>query len=74
MANPPKDKPQAVDLTSLSPPQLTSVKKQLDDELEHLTSSFAKLRTAQVKFQECLRTIRGGVDAKVKGTALFRKK
>ncbi|KAH0545002.1 hypothetical protein FGG08_000928 [Glutinoglossum americanum] len=66
MATPPKEKSQAVDLTSLTLPQLSSVKKQLDDELEHLTSSFTKLRAAQVKFQECLRTIKAGVDDKMK--------
>ncbi|KAI9775475.1 MAG: subunit of tubulin prefoldin [Geoglossum umbratile] len=70
MAAPSKEKPQAVDLTTLPIPHLTSVKKQLDDELEHLTTSFTKLRAAQVKFQECLRTIKEGVDPKVKGVVV----
>lgn len=57
----------AVDLASLSAQQLSSVKKQLDDELEHLTTSFAKLRAAQAKFQECLRAINDGVSSKTQG-------
>jgi prefoldin alpha subunit len=50
-----------VDLASLSTQQLSQVKKQLDDELEHLTSSFTQLRAAQAKFRECLKSIEGGV-------------
>ena len=46
-----------VDLNSLSTPQLSQVKKQLDDELTHLTSSYQNLRTAQNKFRDCLRNI-----------------
>lgn len=50
-----------VDLGALSATQLNQVKKQLDDELEHLTSSFGQLRAAQAKFRECLRSIAAGV-------------
>lgn len=56
-----------VDLGSLSGQQLSQVKKQLDDELEHLTNSFAQLRAAQAKFRECLRSISTGITAKVEG-------
>ena len=56
-----------VDLASLSTQQLSQVKKQLDDELEHLTSSFTQLRAAQVKFRECLRSIAEGVAPKIEG-------
>ena len=59
-----------VDLASLSATQLNQVKKQLDDELEHLTSSFSQLRAAQAKFRECLRSIATGVSAKVEGTSI----
>ncbi|PQE25543.1 prefoldin subunit protein [Rutstroemia sp. NJR-2017a BBW] len=62
MASP---KGQAIDLSTLSTPQLTQVKKQLDDELEHLTSSFQQLRAAQAKFRECLRSIATGVTGAV---------
>lgn len=57
-----------VDLASLSTQQLSQVKKQLDDELEHLTNSFSQLRSAQNKFRECLKSINGGLSPKVEGT------
>ncbi|KAI4142233.1 MAG: hypothetical protein LQ340_007404 [Diploschistes diacapsis] len=50
-----------VEIQNLSLPQLGSVKKQLDDELEHLTISFSKLRTAQNKFRDCIKSIQSGV-------------
>jgi prefoldin alpha subunit len=54
-----------VDLASLSTQQLSQVKKQLDDELEHLSNSFSQLRAAQAKFRDCLKAIAGGVNSKV---------
>ena len=68
----PSISPSAVDLASLTAPQLSQVKKQLDDELEHLTSSFSQLRAAQAKFKECLRCIAAGVTDKIDGTASLR--
>lgn len=47
-----------VSLDSLSTQQLTAVKKQLDDEVEHLTTSFAQLQAAQIKFKDCLRCVK----------------
>lgn len=47
-------------LDSLNPQQLTQVKKQLDDEVAHLTNSFAQLHAAQGKFKECLRCVKTG--------------
>ncbi|MCJ1243697.1 subunit of tubulin prefoldin [Trapelia coarctata] len=64
-------KGQTVDLASLSAPQLSSVKKRLDDELEHLTTSFQKLRAAQNKFRECLTSIKSGVSQGVAGKPLL---
>ncbi|KAG0127734.1 Prefoldin subunit-domain-containing protein [Tuber indicum] len=52
---------QTVDLSTLSVDNLAAVKKQLDDELEHLTTSFSKLRQAQNKFQECIATVKTGL-------------
>ncbi|PUU83493.1 Prefoldin [Tuber borchii] len=52
---------QTVDLSTLSVDNLAAVKKQLDDELEHLTTSFAKLRQAQNKFKECITTVKTGL-------------
>ncbi|OCK86403.1 Prefoldin alpha subunit [Lepidopterella palustris CBS 459.81] len=55
---------QQIELTSLSVQQLTQLKKQLDAELEHLTSSFQSLRTAQSKFRDCLKSISSGLNPK----------
>ncbi|KAH8665845.1 Prefoldin [Tricladium varicosporioides] len=65
MASSPKG--QGVDITSLSLQQLSQVKKQFEDELTHLTNSFAQLRAAQAKFRECLRSISTGVNSKTEG-------
>lgn len=51
----------AVDLATLSMQQLSSVKRQLNDELEHLSTSFSKLRAAQTKFRECIKSTQEGV-------------
>lgn len=45
------------------------VKKQLDDELEHLNGSFNQLRAAQAKFVDCLKCIEGGVGGLGEGTS-----
>lgn len=56
-----------VNLDSLSAQQLTQVKKQLDEELESLTSSFTQLHAAQSKFRECLRCVQGGKSSALQG-------
>ncbi|KAI1094760.1 Prefoldin alpha subunit [Rostrohypoxylon terebratum] len=48
---------ETINLDSLNAQQLSQVKKQLDEELEHLTSSFAQLHAAQAKFRDCLRCV-----------------
>ncbi|KAK8089552.1 hypothetical protein PG997_004513 [Apiospora hydei] len=48
---------EAVNLDTLSVQQLSQVKKQLDEELEHLTTSFTQLHAAQSKFRDCLRCV-----------------
>ncbi|KAL2757171.1 hypothetical protein ACRALDRAFT_1062786 [Sodiomyces alcalophilus JCM 7366] len=48
----------AVNLAALDAQQLTQVKKQIDDELDHLTQSFAQLHAVKVKFRECLRIVK----------------
>ncbi|TQS36175.1 hypothetical protein Golomagni_03379 [Golovinomyces magnicellulatus] len=55
-----------IDLENLSVPQLSQIKKQLDDELEHLTTSFSQLRAAQTKFRDCSRSIENGVTPLIK--------
>ncbi|KAG8720842.1 subunit of tubulin prefoldin [Ceratobasidium sp. 394] len=46
--------PQQVNVADLDLPQLNDVKKQLDEELTHLTNSFAQLKSAQSKFKGCV--------------------
>ncbi|VDB83142.1 unnamed protein product [Peniophora sp. CBMAI 1063] len=46
--------PQQVNIADLSLQQLGEVRKQLDDELQHLTSSFAQLKQVQAKFRSCI--------------------
>ena len=48
-------------MTQLPVPQLQELKTQLDRELEHLTTSFQSLRTAQSKFRDCLNSISTGL-------------
>lgn len=60
-----------VDLSTLSVQNLSAVKQQLDDELEHLTNSFAKLRSAQAKFRECIKSIEKGVSDGVQGKEIL---
>ncbi|KAF2272099.1 c-myc binding protein [Westerdykella ornata] len=50
-----------IDLSTLPLPQLQDLKTQLDRELEHLTTSFQSLRTAQSKFRDCLTSLSTGV-------------
>ncbi|KAJ5226845.1 uncharacterized protein N7469_006851 [Penicillium citrinum] len=53
--------PGSVNLASLSVPQLRSLQTRLTSELEHLTTSHTKLRAAQAKFRDCVRSINDGV-------------
>jgi len=55
-----------VDIGSLPVAQLSQVKKQLDDEIQHLTSSYSSLRSAQNKFKDCASSIRNGITAPAK--------
>ncbi|KAF2153095.1 Prefoldin alpha subunit [Myriangium duriaei CBS 260.36] len=52
---------QQVDITTLPLPQLQQVKKQLDSEISHLTTSYSSLRQAQQKFKDCITSINAGV-------------
>jgi len=46
-----------VNVADLDISQLADVKRQLDQELEHLTSSYAQLKQAQVKFNACAENV-----------------
>src|SRR5436853_413106 len=45
--------PGAVDILTLSAPQLSSLQSRLSQELEHLTTSYTRLRSAQARFRDC---------------------
>ncbi|EIM22135.1 Prefoldin alpha subunit [Wallemia mellicola CBS 633.66] len=42
----------AIDVSQLSLQQLSGVKKQIDEELSHLTQSYAQLRRAMIQFKQ----------------------
>jgi prefoldin alpha subunit len=46
-----------VDLKDLGPQQLVDIKQQLEQEIQHLSDSFSKLKQAQAKFRECIDTV-----------------
>ncbi|KAI4103947.1 MAG: hypothetical protein LQ339_004064 [Xanthoria mediterranea] len=62
---------QPINLSTLPIPQLTSIKNQLTQELQHLTTSFTQLRTAQAKFRDCIKSVREGIEkgAKAEGAS-----
>ncbi|KAI0321548.1 Prefoldin-domain-containing protein [Amylostereum chailletii] len=49
--------PQQINVADLDLPQLAEVRKQLEDELTHLTNSFAQLKQAQAKFKSCIESV-----------------
>lgn len=58
-----------VNIASLSVPQLRALQSRLTSELEHLTNSHAKLRAAQSKFRDSIRSVNDGViGSEKKGT------
>jgi hypothetical protein len=50
-----------VDITTLPAPQLSTLQARLSQELEHLTTSHTRLKSAQQRFRECIKSIEGGV-------------
>ncbi|KAJ6453235.1 Prefoldin alpha-like protein [Mycena vitilis] len=48
---------QQIKLTDLDLPQLAEVRRELDEELDHLTSSFGQLKQAQTKFRACIENV-----------------
>jgi len=49
--------PQAINVADLDISQLAEVRKQLEEELNHLTNSFAQLKQAQAKFKSCIQNV-----------------
>ncbi|EPS96760.1 hypothetical protein FOMPIDRAFT_1167164 [Fomitopsis schrenkii] len=54
MASTTSSQPQQINVTDLDLPQLADVRRQLEEELSHLTNSFTQLRQAQAKFKACM--------------------
>ncbi|CAG8650267.1 11428_t:CDS:2 [Paraglomus brasilianum] len=46
-----------IELTDLEIPQLIDVKKQLEAELAHLSTSYGQLKQAQNRFQDCIESV-----------------
>ncbi|KAL9587284.1 MAG: hypothetical protein Q9212_000331 [Teloschistes hypoglaucus] len=69
----PSTQSQPVNLASLPIPQLTSIKNQLAQELQHLTDSFTQLRAAQAKFRDCIKSIQQGIEkgGRTEGTPIL---
>jgi prefoldin alpha subunit len=53
--------PHPVRISDLPTQQLSSLKKQIDDDLATLTSSHTSLRAAVSKFRDCIRSIEGAL-------------
>ncbi|KAG8215850.1 Prefoldin subunit-domain-containing protein [Butyriboletus roseoflavus] len=62
--------PQQINVADLDIQQLADVRRQLEEELNHLTSSFAQLKQAQSKFKSCLENV-GEVKPKNAGTTIL---
>ncbi|KZP12169.1 Prefoldin alpha subunit [Athelia psychrophila] len=48
---------QQIAVSDLDIPQLSDVRRQLEEELNHLTNSFTQLKQAQSKFRSCIENI-----------------
>ncbi|KIW98157.1 uncharacterized protein Z519_01741 [Cladophialophora bantiana CBS 173.52] len=60
-----------VDINTLSVQQLSTLQARLSQELEHLSTSYQRLRAAQSRFKDCIRSIRDGVQGRSGETPLL---
>ncbi|OCT44766.1 putative prefoldin subunit 5 [Cladophialophora carrionii] len=60
-----------VDISTLSVQQLSALQARLSQELEHLSTSYQRLRAAQARFRDCIKSIQDGVEGKSGGTPLL---
>jgi hypothetical protein len=65
---PPQQQPQGVPITSLPLQQLSQLQSRLSNELEHLSNSYTRLRAAQSRFKDCIRSIKDGIESKTPGS------
>ncbi|EXJ84786.1 prefoldin, alpha subunit [Capronia epimyces CBS 606.96] len=61
----------AVDISTLSVQQLSALQARLTQELEHLSTSYQRLRAAQLRFRDCIRSIQQGIQGKSGETPLL---
>jgi prefoldin alpha subunit len=59
-----------VDISTLSVQQLSALQARLSQELEHLSTSYQRLRAAQARFRDCIKSIQDGVEGKSGGTSI----
>ncbi|KAI0260623.1 Prefoldin-domain-containing protein [Gloeopeniophorella convolvens] len=50
--------PQQISVADLDISQLADVRRQLEEELSHLTNSFSQLKQAQAKFRSCIDSVK----------------
>ncbi|KIW82257.1 hypothetical protein Z517_05284 [Fonsecaea pedrosoi CBS 271.37] len=60
-----------VDITTLSVQQISALQARLSQELEHLSTSYQRLRAAQSRFRDCIRSIQDGVQGRSGDTPLL---
>ncbi|KAH8829743.1 Prefoldin alpha subunit [Flagelloscypha sp. PMI_526] len=65
-----QQQPQAISVNDLDVSQLVDVRRQLEEELNHLTNSLVQLRTAQTKFEACADNIKE-IDPKKKDNTIL---
>jgi len=56
-----------IDLKTLPAQQLSALQQRLSQELEHLSTSYQRLRAAQSRFRDCIRSIQDGIQGKSGG-------
>lgn len=61
MTTPSPPPPGAVNITTLPAAQLSTLQARLSQEIEHLSTSHTRLRSAQQRFRECIKSIEVGV-------------
>ncbi|KAG2113512.1 Prefoldin subunit-domain-containing protein [Suillus discolor] len=70
MASTTSSQPQQINVADLDLQQLSDVRRQLEEELNHLTNSFAQLKQAQAKFKSCIENVRE-IKPQNKGTTIL---
>jgi hypothetical protein len=56
-----------VDISTLTVQQLSALQARLSQELEHLSTSYQRLRAAQARFKDCIKSVQDGVQGRSGG-------